>query len=509
MTGAAFARLPVEPVVLLAVLVLLPSRARRLVAVVAGSLLGALLLLKVLDLGTSATLDRPFDIVTDTGSLGAGLSFLGDSLGRWAQVGAVSAAVALLGAVAVGLPWALATGADAAGGHRPATLSALAVLAGAWAVLATSGTTVAPGVAVAAADVGPFVATSVQATRVSLRDRAAFEAALVTDRFSDPASADLSVLRGKDVLVVVVESYGRVALEGDASAPVRRLLDDSTARLAAAGFGARSAFLTSPTFGGSSWLAHATLGSGLQVADQGSYDRLLTSERTTLSSAFARRGWHTVAVLPSTRGSWPEGRTFYRFGRVYGRSDLGYAGPAFGFSAMPDQYTLAALDRLELDRSRTVPLMAEVELTSSHGPWAPLPTTVAPADLGDGSVFRAIAAHAQTATGLWAHREDVPAAYRTSIAYSLRSVVDLVARHRGDDLVVLVVGDHQPSTIVSGFGGNHDVPVTIVARDPKVLDAVTSWRWQPGLRPDQAAPVWPMAAFRDRFLTAFSDPTLR
>ena len=32
-----------------------------------------------------------------------------------------------------------------------------------------------------------------------------------------------------------------------------------------------------------------------------------------------------------------------------------------------------------------------------------------------------------------------------------------------------MLGDHQPSTIVSGFGGNRDVPVTVIARDPRVV----------------------------------------
>ena len=91
-------------------------------------------------------------------------------------------------------------------------------------------------------------------------------------------------------------------------------------RLRASGYTARSAYLTSPTFGGSSWLAHATLQSGLPVSDQGRYDQLLASNRTTLSSAFARAGWRTVAVLPSTRGTWPEGQAFYGFDQVYGRS---------------------------------------------------------------------------------------------------------------------------------------------------------------------------------------------
>jgi hypothetical protein len=96
-------------------------------------------------------------------------------------------------------------------------------------------------------------------------------------------------------------------------------------------------------------------------------------------------------------------------------------------------------------------------------------------------------------------------AYRTSIAYSLTSLLGFVEQHADDDLVLVVLGDHQPSTIVSGFGGNRDVPVTVLGRDRAVVDRIAGWGWQEGLRPDAGAPVVPMAAFRDRFLAAYSD----
>jgi hypothetical protein len=68
---------------------------------------------------------------------------------------------------------------------------------------------------------------------------------------------------------------------------------------------------------------------------------------------------------------------------------------------------------------------------------------------------------------------------------------------------VVFLGDHQPASIVSGDRAGHDVPVTVVARDPAVLDRIAGWRWQPGLRPAADSPVWRMDAFRDRFLSAF------
>ncbi|HEX9515834.1 MAG TPA: hypothetical protein VF940_06625, partial [Streptosporangiaceae bacterium] len=66
------------------------------------------------------------------------------------------------------------------------------------------------------------------------------------------------------------------------------------------------------------------------------------------------------------------------------------------------------------------------------------------------------------------------------------------------------LGDEQPSTTVSGAGANHQVPISIVARDPSVFRQIASWRWQDGLLPGPDAPLEPMDAFRNQFLGAFS-----
>jgi hypothetical protein len=71
------------------------------------------------------------------------------------------------------------------------------------------------------------------------------------------------------------------------------------------------------------------------------------------------------------------------------------------------------------------------------------------------------------------------------------------------NLVLVVLGDHQPATIVSGSNPGHDVPITVIAHDPRVMDQIASWGWQDGMLPSSSAPVWPMEAFRNRFLTAF------
>ena len=80
----------------------------------------------------------------------------------------------------------------------------------------------------------------------------------------------------------------------------------------------------------------------------------------------------------------------------------------------------------------------------------------------------------------------------------------VVVLENDPNLVLVVLGDHQPATIVSGQGASHDVPISIISKDPAVFGLIAGWRWQDGLVPTPDAPVWPMSAFRDRFLDAFS-----
>jgi hypothetical protein len=506
----AFLRIPVEGILVAALVLVLPRRATRSAAgtsaLLVGVPLGLLSVLKVLELGFFGVLDRPFNVVTDAGYLGSAVGFVRASLGPVAAAGAVVGAVILAAALVISVPLSVGRVTRLVQRRRRRSMLAVIALAVVWAAGAASGFRVAPHEAVAAADAARLAVGEVQGAAAALRQQRTFDAAVAVDAHRNPSAGDLAGLQGKDVVVAFVESYGRVAVEGPSSASVQAVLNAGSRQLQASGYAARSAFLTSPTFGGVSWLAHATLQSGLWVDNQRSYERLLSGNRTSLNKAFGRAGWRTVAVLPSDRGAWPEGQTYYGFDKIYDSSSLGYAGPGFGFSSMPDQYALRAFERLELGDGRRAPVMAEIDLASSHGPWAPLPSMLDWDSMGDGSVFDRIHGQAESASALWSHRDQVPAAYMTSIAYSLTAIISFVERYGDDHVVLVLLGDHQPATIVSGFGGNRDVPITVIARDPKVIARISSWGWQNGLRPDSSAPVWRMDAFRDRFLGAYSGP---
>ncbi|GAB7040803.1 MULTISPECIES: sulfatase-like hydrolase/transferase [Catenuloplanes] len=491
LTVATFLRVPVEALAGTVLLLLLPGRARIAGAIAAGLVLGLLTLVKLADMGFFTVYARQFDLVLDWSLADDGITFLTGSIGRAGAIAAVVLAVALLLAVPALMSLVLIRLGRVFARHRTATTRAVALLTTAWLVLALAGSPVADRGATA------FLTQRAGLVNAALHDQETFAAAAAVDAFRDvPPDRLLTGLRGKDVLLTFVESYGRSAVEDESmAAPVDAVLADGARRLTASGFAARSGWLTSSTFGGYSWLAHSTFQSGLRVDNQQRYRTIVASDRLTLSESFRRAGWSTVCVAPANTYAWPEG-DWYGFDTVYDSRNLGYAGPKFGWTTMPDQYTLTAFERLERGRADRGPIMAELDLLSSHFPWDSIPEMIDWDAVGDGSAFAGMP-----------ERVSVPAeprdAYRMSIEYSLTALFTYLERHGTDDTVVIYLGDHQPATTVTGPNASHDVPVTIVAKDPAVLDRIDSWEWTAGLKPAPDAPVWPMESFRDRFLTAY------
>ena len=507
LTPGAFVSIPLEGLLLLAVALVAGPRLRRWVAVAFGVVLGVILVLKVLDLGFSTVLDRQFDPLNDGYYLGPAIGVLGDSIGRVAAVAVAVAAALLVAAVVAGVCLAVVRTTAVAVRHRRGSARIITALGVAWSVCALAGVQLASGSDVASTSAADLAYGQVHQLRADLADREVFAQEIASDDLAgQPDRLRLDGLRGKDVLLVFVESYGRVAVEGSSFSPgVDAVLDDGTRRLEAAGYHLRSAFLTSPTFGAASWLAHSTLQSGLWVDSQQRYNQLFTHDRLTLTRAFGQAGWRTVFNDPAITHDWPEGRRFYGFDASYDANNVGYRGPKFGYAPMPDQYTLAALSRNELTADPNRPrVMAEVDLVSSHHPWTPLPHLVDWDTLGDGSVFDGMPEQGESEAVVYRDPDKVRARYGQSIEYTMATLTSWLERNPDPNLVLVVLGDHQPHHYVSGRSPGHDVPITVIARDPGVTARISDWGWQDGLKPAHDAPVWLMDTFRDRFLTAFA-----
>ena len=506
LTPAAFIRIPVEGLALVAVAVVLPPRPRRIVAAVAGILFGLLTLIKVFDMGFYAELGRAFNPVFDWGDISPAVGVVRDAIGTRSTNIAFVALFLVLILVIGAITGSAIRVTTVAAQHRRATVHALVALTTVWVLCAGLSLQLVPGFPVASTSAAGLVVTQVRVTQDALREQHRFERVLRDSdpQASIPASHLLTGLRGKDVIVAFVESYGQVAVQGTSfSAGVDALLRRRTAALARAGWSTRSAWLTSPGFGGISQLSHSTLQSGLWVDSTQLFAELVRSRRFTLSDAFDKAGWRTVSDAPSDDNSWPPGTSFYHFDKLYYHGNVGYHGPKFSYATMPDQYTLAAFQRLELAKGHK-PVMAEIDLVSSHTPWTPLPTMVPWNKVGNGSIFDRMPAKSESPIAVWRNASTVHQFFGRSIRYSLEALTSWVTELNDPNLVLILLGDEQPSSIISGDWANHDVPISIVARDPSVFRQIASWHWQDGLLPGQRAPLEPMDAFRNQFISAFS-----
>jgi phosphatidylglycerophosphate synthase len=502
----AFVRVPIEMLVLVAVALVLPPWPRRIVATIAGILLSLLAFDKILNMAMYEEVDRAFNPLSDWSSIRPAAGVVRDAIGTtltnvvlvaiWVGIvllaGAITAATIHVTAVAAR--------------HRRGTVRGLVALTAVWGLAAGLSLQLTAGSPVASTSATSLAVSQVHAYQSALSDPRRFgQATRAPDPESTvPASNLLTGLRGKDVIIAFVESYGQVAVRGSSFSPAIDSVDrQQNAKLTSAGWSTQSAWLTSPTFGGISWLAHSTLEAGLWVTSNQRYNELLASQRFTLSDAFRKAGWHTVADDPSDNTTWIPGTTFYHFDQLFNKADVGYKGPRFSYSTMPDQYTLSAFQRNELTPGHK-PVMAEIDLTSSHIPWAPLPAMVPWNKVGNGSIFDPQPAESESSAQVWRSNNTVKQFYGQSIQYTMTALTSWVTELNDPNLVLIVLGDHQPHTAVSGPGATHDVPISIITRAPSVLKQMSSWHWQNGLLPAPSAPLEPMDAFRNQLLNTFS-----
>jgi hypothetical protein len=503
LTPGAFVSVPLEALLGVALLLLLPAKARPVAAMLFGVALGLFAILKLLDMGFFAALDRPFDPVLDWTLLEDAMRFLAGAIGPFSALGCLAALIVFCTSLVILTTRSVQRVSRVTARYSIAANRGIVVLAAVWLSCALFGTQIVPGVSVASVSSADYLQHRQRSTSVA--NQAELAASSDVDSFADtPDDQLLTALRGKDVVLTFVESYGRSAIEDPQFAPqVGAVLDAGNRRLRAAGFDSRSAFLTSPTAGGGSWLAHGTLLSGQLIDNQQRYDELASSHRLTLTRAFRRAGWRTIGVMPGNDTPWLQSESL-GYDQVYDAQDMGYRGPRFSWATMPDQYTLLRFERIEHATRDRHPVMAEITLVSSHAPWEPIPRLINWKDVGDGSVFNGMATSDDPPQAILTRAPGrVQADYRAAIEYSLSSLISYVEIFGDSNLVLIFLGDHQPSPLVTGYGVSHDVPITVVARDRSVLNRISSWGWQDGLKPGPQAPVWRMDDFRDRFLSAF------
>lgn len=495
-----FTKMPVEwPLIVLALL-LTNGTALVVLRCLLVAILGLAVLLRMADIGSRIAFDRRFSPLVEWHLIGDGWNLASQQVGLVEAGFALVLALALLAVLLLLLYIGLGSVGRLSGktGKQVGVISAALLAVGVLALWFQDADT--EGLGVQASFVPELVDRSKDMQR-SIVDQQSFIAELIVDPVSISDPPRFSALAGLDVAFVFIESYGQSFLaDEDLGLIAADRLASMERQIKDAGLHVRSGWMTSPVRGGRSWLTHASFASGLEISNQARFDRLVSSDRASLYSLFGQAGWHTVGLVPAIREAWPEG-AWYGFDEIYDFQRLNYQGQAFGWVTMPDQYTLSTFEQT-IRQPTERPVMAEIALISSHAPWTPLPELVPWESVGDGSVFDGSYRFGEPMT--WNNRVRVREMYAKSLDYSLATVGEYLARH-GKGALFVVHGDHQPASIIAGWGKTADVPIHIVSEDLALLDRLPTEVFTPGMMPGATSSSLPMWSVREMMSSVFEN----
>lgn len=400
------------------------------------------------------------------------------SYSLWISILVVAALLALFWISFVALRWAIRMAADHAAPY---------VLRKPWALLLTA---VASVLVIAnvngVRETWPYVSKPVLPTysrQVKLLLTAWNERDLQTTLPpSLPFKSDLEVLRGRDVNLFFLESYGQIAYTvpqiNEGLLPARQALGQ---QITDSGMQVVSAYVSSTTFGGASELAHIALLTGINTSNPNVHDLLITTNRPTLTGLFRQRGYEVHSLYHSLSWDWPE-KVFYQFDKFSDARDLGYKGPKLGYWKVPDQFALARYEELHPITAKSPKRLMFFPSITSHMPFHPIPPYQADKKklLSDTPFDAAQLAQVQAQKQDWFNMRP---GYIGMIAYNYQWLQGSIAQAKTRDALYIVLGDHQPPANVTGEGATWDVPVHIISSQPELLQRFLERGFQPGLTP--------------------------
>ena len=322
-----------------------------------------------------------------------------------------------------------------------------------------------------------------------------------------PASNNsLARLGGADVLLLFVESYGAVTYETPAIADgLVASRADLRAAVAETDREVVSAYVESPTFGGSSWLAHLSLHFGCRgsrsVRVHGADGVEPRDDDHQLRAAWIPNGradaGHAPGVARGRLLSTSTRSTAAICSTIEGRSSAGGAFPintrsrsSMRSSAIACRASLCSWSFRRARRTRRSDLLRRISRIGR----ACSPRMRSP---------KATSSDAMAATP---DLTNLRPSYVRAMAYEYATLAGYLRQHPRDNMVVVALGDHQPPAAVSGRGAPWSVPVHVFGRRGPILDRLLQEGFREGLEPHRP-PIGPMHALTPMLLEAFSSPT--
>ena len=295
--------------------------------------------------------------------------------------------------------------------------------------------------------------------------------------------AHASLIEKPTIYLIFIESYGDVVYtHPELRDPFTELMTELDAEMAATDWHIASMLSWTPVYGGGSWLAYTSLLTGLTVNNEPIYNTLIRQSVNqplfSLSRYLQTQGYLYNRVTPLPVDSVEEIDYLDELDHFYGYdnwltiADMGYEGTRYGWGpAPPDQYTLGYLR--DYANRADQPSLNFFITHNSHAPWGTQPALAAdwrdlqtPSDLGDVVV---------------GDSTFLPEQYLGAMEYQLRTAVDFIKQETRDDVIFILVGDHQPPRI-SALDGSPYTPIHIIGRNPDFVDDFYFFEFERTLR---------------------------
>ena len=325
--------------------------------------------------------------------------------------------------------------------------------------------------------------------------------------YYDYADLDLSASQ-PPLYWFLIESYGMVMTRHpELREPFVHLVQELERDLAAAGWHVATTTGPAPIQGGRSFLAHATLLSGMHINRQLLNSRLQRYRNYPfLVRTLQEHGYQTVGLQPPNRArpglplSDP-----YQFDTTLFYDDLGYEGPHYGWGRIPDQYSLYYTHEnvLPLDD----PFFLFFAMADSHALWRHGKSPF----VRDWRLFNQAPDTTDQAARGWMlqqsrtdHNDLLPRdvqqsfifnqppqmRYLRTVAHNFRLIRHYLTNDAPDDALVWILGDHQPPVFELE---DAEVPIHVLTRDPEKLEPFLEHGFERGLRPNpEAQTTWPL-----------------
>jgi hypothetical protein len=311
----------------------------------------------------------------------------------------------------------------------------------------------------------------------------------------------LTLSKKPDVLLFIVESYGRILNVHEGMRDRHGLLlERLQTKLGEAGWHMASAYSRAPVSGGRSWLAEGSILMGTPIQYEAVFQHLVAERVPNFVQFLQHNGYEAALLAPADRerpGVRMENR--YGYEHLLAFTDMNYRGPAMGWGLIPDQFSLEVARRKVLERRPGArPLFFNFHMVTSHAPWAAVPPLVQDTALlenlkakfptvddtveGRAAVMRRLRRF-QRDDGVHPYMnqftEPMRRGYQATISYDLQ-VIARYLESRDQDALVVILGDHQPPVITSA-NASFDTPVHVLSRDKGRLAEFVRQGFTPGL----------------------------